>query len=331
MSETVKARGAAEKADFLRIAKDKFPKWDENAKLHLKNLSAQNARKPLKPGLDHFIKRYLEEMQENAKSPRKKKPEAEPAVAAVASPKAAAKQACKPASEQSQDKGEDDPLLENVGDSLLARSAADDEEPNEHGNKTLAEICEENRADGGPGIRDGDVLMEKADGKSDVEENLVAVNEAERRQLRNRKRNDENKTESDDEPLFAKKAKPAITKDAAKPKAAKPAVKKQAAKGQSAKDKLEDADGDSEEEAKVSRFKRKAESQIMSSFDMAVLRAAAHKMIIARDGTELKDGAPNRLLNMHLIFSAARAVFSKQESKNFETAMMNAFQTKADQ
>ena len=69
----------------------------------------------------------------------------------------------------------------------------------------------------------------------------------------------------------------------------------------------------------------------MSSFDMAVLRAAAHKMIIARDGTELKDGAPNRLLNMHLIFSAARAVFSKQESKNFETSMMNAFQTKADQ
>ena len=170
--------------------------------------------------------------------------------------------------------------------------------------------------------------MEKADGKSDVEENLVAVNEAEQRQLR--KRNVEKKTESDDEkPLFTKKAKPEITKEAAKPKAAKSAGKKQQSKPKFAKDK--DAEGDSDEEAKVSRFKRKSESHIMSSFDMAVLRAAAHKMIIARDGTELKDGAPNRVLNMHLIFSAARAVFSKQESKNFETSMMNAFQTKADQ
>jgi len=175
--------------------------------------------------------------------------------------------------------------------------------------------------------------MERADGKTDEEENLVAVNEAEQRQLR--KRNVEQKTrttetESDEErPLFPKTSKPAITKEASKPKTEKPAGKKQDAKPKSAKDK--DADGDCDEEAKVSRFKLKSESQIMSSFDMAALRAASHKMIIARDGTELKDGAPNRLLNMHLIFSAARAVFSKQESKNFEIAMMNAFQNKADQ
>jgi hypothetical protein len=135
-------------------------------------------------------------------------------------------------------------------------------------------------------------------------------------------------TESDDEnePLFPKKAKPAIKKEAAKPKSA---GKKQDAKQKSAKDK--DADGDSDDDPKVGRFRRKTESNIMSSFDMAVLRAAAHKMLVARDGTEIKDGAPNRLLNMHLIFSAARAAFSKQESKNFQAAMMNAFQDKGDQ
>ena len=170
--------------------------------------------------------------------------------------------------------------------------------------------------------------MERGDGKTDEEENFVAVNEAEQRQLRKRKV-EQKKSTTETESLFPKKSKPAITKEASKPKTAKPAGKKQDAKPKSAKDK--DADGDCDEEAKVSRFKRKSESQIMSSFDMAALRAASHKMIIARDGTELKDGAPNRLLNMHLIFSAARAVFLKQESKNFNIAMTNVFQNKADQ
>jgi hypothetical protein len=37
--EAAKARGAAEKADFLKTAQEKFPKWDENAKAYLKDVS----------------------------------------------------------------------------------------------------------------------------------------------------------------------------------------------------------------------------------------------------------------------------------------------------
>ena len=329
MSDAAKARSAAERADFLKTAREKFPEWDANAKAHLKTLTAQHNKKPITKGLDAYLLRYLGEMQDKNKSPSKKrKPETE--AAAVASDKPAAKKIDKVASEKSKD-NEEDPLLENVGSSLLARAAEDDEQPREHGNKTLADICEEIRKDGGPGIREGDILMEKPGGKSDEEENVTAVKEAEQRQLRKRKAEHQEKksktteTESDDEnkPLFAK-AKPAIKKEAAKPKSA--------GKKQDAKPKSDNvADDDSDDDQKVGRYKRKSASQIIASFDMAVLRPAAHKMLLARDGTELKDGAPYRLLNMHLIIAAARAVFSKQDATNFKTAMKNALQDRGDQ
>jgi len=147
MSDAAKARSASQSSDFLKTATEKFPQWDENAKAFLKELNKRHAQKPITKGLDHFLMRYLGEMHDKAKSPRKRKPEAEPAaVPAVASDKPAAKQVDKPAIAKSKDT-EDDPLLEDVSASLLARSAEDNEESREHGNKTLAEICQEIWAD----------------------------------------------------------------------------------------------------------------------------------------------------------------------------------------
>jgi len=337
MSDAAKARSAGDKADFLKQAKEKFPQWDENANFFLKELKARNAVKPIIKGLDHFLIRYLSEMQEAAKgkSPKKKKAEGG---GAVASDKPPAKDPEKPASEKSKPP-DDDPLLEDVGSALLARSSADDEGPKEHGSKTLAEICEEIRKDGGPGIHEGDILMEKPGEKSDEEENVEAVKAAEQRQRQLRKRElppTKSKvtvdTESDDEnkALFPKKAKPAskpaIKKAASKPKSER---KEQAAQPKSDKDK--DADDDSDDDAKKSRYKRKSESQIIAEYNMSRLRPAVQQALFARDGLEIKDGAANRLLNMHTIIGAAELVFGKQEFKNFKSAMLASYEDKADQ
>ena len=331
MSDAAKARTAGERADYLKFATEKFPEWDVNAKAHLKTLTTQHNKKPITKGLDHFLMRYLGEMAEKAKSPRKKKPEAEPA---PASDKPAAKQGDKHASEKSKEK-ENDPLLEEVGSALLARSSADDEGPKEHGGKTLADICKEIREDGGPGINEGDILMEKPGGKSDAEENVEAVKAAEQRQLRKRdhpatKSKLDTESDDDNKQLFPKKAKPA-SKPAIKKEAAKPKSESKQQDANPKSDKGKDADGDSDDDAKKSRYKRKSESQIIAEFDMGRLRPAVQQALFARDGLEIRDGSANRLLNMHTIIAAAEQVFGKQEFKNFKAAMLASSQEKADQ
>jgi len=333
MSEAAKARTAADKADFLKTANEKFPQWDENAKAYLKDLKERNARKPITKGLDHFLMRHLSEMQDaaKAKSPKKKKAEVG---GADASDKPPAKGPEKPASEKPKPQ-EDDPLIEEVTSALLARSSADDEGPKEHGDKTLAEICKESREDGGPGINEGDILMEKPGEKSDEEENVEAVKAAEQRQLRKRelpptKSKVDTESDDDNKALFPKKAKsaskPAIKKEAAKPKSER---KEQVAQPKSEKGK--DADDDSDDDAKKSRYKRKSGSQIIADYNMSRLRPAVQQALFARDGLEIKDGAANRLLNMHTIIGAAELVFGKQELKNFKAAMLASYEEKADQ
>ena len=322
MSETAKARFAAERADFLRQATEKFPEWDSNAKAHLKTLTAQHNKKPITKGFDAYLLRFLGEMADKAKTPKtppkKKKPEGE---AADASEKPAAKARKPDASEISKDK-EGDPLLEDVGPGLLARSAADDEDPKEHGQKTLADICKEIQEDGGPGIREEDILMEKPGDKPDEEENVAAVKEAEKRQLRKREHpatKSKLDTESDDDHK-PKKAKPAIKKEPAKPKSER--------KQQDVDPK---SDSDSDDDAKKSRFRRKSELQIIARFEMSRLRPVVQQALFARDGLEIKDGSANRVLNMHTIIAASQLVFGKQEFKNFKEAMLASSEDKADQ
>ena len=335
MSDAAKARSAGEKADFLKTANEKFPQWDDNAKAFLKDLTQRNARKAITKGLDHFLMRHLSEMQEAAKgkSPKKKKPEGG---GAVASDKPPAKDPEKPATEKPKPQ-ENDPLLEEVSSALLDRSSADDEGPKEHGGRTLAEICKENREDGGPGVREGDFLMEKPGEKSDEAENVEAVKAAEQRQRQLRKRElpptkSKADTESDDEnkALFPKKAKPA-SKPAIKKEAAKPKSERKEQVAQQKSDKGQDAGDDSDDDAKKSRYKRKSESQIIAEYNMSRLRPAVQQALFARDGLEIKDGAANRLLNMHTIIGAAELVFGKQELKNFKAAMFASYEDKTDQ
>ena len=331
MVDAAGGRNAAERADFLRQATEKFPEWDSNAKAHLKTLTAQHNKRPITKGFDAYLLRFLGEMADKAKTPKtppkKKKPEGE---AADASEKPAAKARKPDASEISKDK-EGDPLLEDVGPGLLARSAADDEDPKEHGQKTLADICKEIQEDGGPGIREEDILMEKPGGKPDEEENVAAVKEAEKRQLRKREHaatKSKLDTESDDDP------KPKKSDDDHKPKKAKPAIKKEPAKPKSER-KQQDvdpkSDSDSDDDAKKSRFRRKSESQIIARFEMSRLRPVVQQALFARDGLEIKDGSANRVLNMHTIIAASQLVFGKQEFKNFKEAMLASSEDKADQ
>ena len=73
MSDAAKARNAAEKADFLKQATEKFPEWDANAKAHLKTLTAQHNKRPITKGFDAYLLRFLGEMADKAKTPRRRK------------------------------------------------------------------------------------------------------------------------------------------------------------------------------------------------------------------------------------------------------------------
>ena len=260
-------RLAAQKNDFLKDAKLKFPKWNNDAASHLITLQAANAKRPCK-GLDAYLLRHLAEMKDKAEQ------EAEGS--------AAADKRRSPKKGKSNDPKLSDPLLETVDVGLAARSAADDAADTEKAEETeetekekdatekdateKAKDATENDVDPSRGIRDEDLLLKPAEGVDEEALNVEAVLESEKRELRkrNEKPKDDAKAKEDERP-HRQKAKatrmPRVEteSDDEKPLFEKPSKSKQPAKKKRKTSESPIAvDSDSEEEKdKKGRFKPK--------------------------------------------------------------------------
>ena len=174
------ARIEAQKNDFLKEAKHKFPEWNHNAQCHLEKLNTMaKAGKALK-GIDGYLIMYLQELEKESekeseagaaadkrkdKSPKKR--QADP-------PKSASKDKQAPPKSAK----DADPLLETVDSGLADRAAADDAPPPpENENSDLRITGRLKNA----GISDGDMLMEAGGDADESALNVEAVENAGKR------------------------------------------------------------------------------------------------------------------------------------------------------
>ena len=316
----------AQKNDFLKEARYKFPEWNNNAASHLNTLQAANAKRTCK-GYDAYLLTYLGRMKDvaereaegSASADKRKSPKKGPNLAKSKDPKIS------------------DPLLETVDAGLVARAAADDCAHEKDADEEATERDATGKdVDPSRGIRDEDVLLKPADGIDEADLNLQAVQEAEKRELRKRKETPKEPTpppppqrkkaiamrlpidtESDDEnkPLFPKKS----SKQSAK-------KKRKTSEGPI------DVDSESEDEKdKKGRFKPKDVSRILAEFDIASIRPLSQQMLLARDGIDVNATAPARLLNMHTILQAAEQKMEGKVFKQFKSALFTSYDEKNDQ
>ena len=338
-------RLAAQKNDFLKDARLKFPKWNNDAASHLITLQSANAKRPCK-GLDAYLLRHLAEMKDKA--------EAEAEGSAAADKRKEKEKS--PKKGKSNDPKLADPLLETVDVGLAARSAADDAADTEKAEETeetekekdatekdateKAKDATEKDVDPPRGIRDEDLLLKPAEGEDEEALNLEAVVESEKRELRKRNetpkhdakaKEDERphrqkakatrmprvETESDDEkPLFEKPS-----------KSKKPAKKKR----KTSESPIAVVSDSEEEKDKKGRFKLKEVSRILTDFDIASIRPLSQQMMLARDGIDVNATAPARLLNMHTILQAAEQKMESRDFKSFKAALLTSYDDKNDQ
>ena len=340
-------RLAAQKNDFLKDAKLKFPKWNNDAASHLITLQAANAKRPCK-GLDAYLLRHLAEMKDKAEQ------EAEGS--------AAADKRRSPKKGKSNDPKLSDPLLETVDVGLAARSAADDAADTEKADETDETEKEKDatekdatekakdatekakdateKAKDSRGIRDEDLLLKPAEGEDEEALNVEAVLESEKRELRkrNEKPKDDAKAKEDERPHRQKAKATRMPRVETESDDEKPLFKKPSKSKQPAKKKRKTSespiavDSDSEEEKdKKGRFKPKEVSRILTDFDIASIRPLSQQMLLARDGIDVNATAPARLLNMHTILQAAEQKMESRDFKSFKAALLTSYDDKNDQ
>jgi hypothetical protein len=94
-------------------------------------------------------------------------------------------------------------------------------------------------------------------------------------------------------------------------------------------------DTDSEDEAtgaRKSRFVKRGDSEILLGYAREVdkIRPLIQRMLLQRDGADLRDGAPHRILNFNAILSVAGTHLSRENYKQFRKACMESFNDPQD-
>lgn len=87
---------------------------------------------------------------------------------------------------------------------------------------------------------------------------------------------------------------------------------------------------DSDDDRKPTRYKPRAVSRILTGWNFDLIRPEFQRLMLIRDGAELRDGAPMRTFNMHLILAAANNVMARDAYKRFRKEVTTSWADKDD-
>ena len=352
-------------AELTAEAEAKFPNgWDANAQTYEKHLKSTNKNRAFKTGtLEHFLlHNFFPQLKSTAAGPSQSEKNATPTKpssgkGASAKENDANDVARDPASElarssadseladaashSSSSEGEDASVRSVAGKPAtpVERRAAADDAP-------LSEIA----ARAGAGLADDDNLLgagSAADNHEDA--NVEAAQQAERRLEKkaseNQKKASENQLrrsdkpkprgrdvesdEDDEVPIFHQNygKKKAVDKDSKK------TVEKESKKRKRSRNESETSSAEEisdSDEKRPSRYKPRKVSALLNDWDFDLIRPEFQRLALIRDGAEIRDGAPMRVFNMHLVLAAAAGVLPRDTFKRFKKSVMESRGDKDD-
>ena len=79
-----------------------------------------------------------------------------------------------------------------------------------------------------------------------------------------------------------------------------------------------------------SRYKQRKVSALLNDWNFDVIRPEFQRLALIRDGAEIKEGAPMRVFNMHLVLAAAAGVLPRDTFKRFKKSVMESRGDKDD-
>ena len=323
----------------------KFPNgYDENAKYHHTTLKAIYKNKTCKPGtFDHFL--LFTFFAEQPKSPSK--------IADKSSDHDAGKAAPSKQRRTSVDSSAADPSLSSSEDEsvrqvqnsqqaqeLEKRAAADDAPVPAAPAPAISEVVTD--PDKRPVVdMDADTLLGKDQPNEDTPEKnaKIAEDAAARRGLKNRmsaallKAAKDRRASASDEMRSgprARKRRLANYSDSSSGEQASPPSRTKKSRTSKRKSRVLDSEteGDNDVSERKSRFTKRADSNLLIQFAHEVdkLRPFVQRMLLQRDGAELREGSTHSILNFHAILSVAGTRMSRENFKTFKKACNESYE-----
>jgi len=344
-SGTSARRIADMSAKHRQDAMTKFPNgYDAHAKHHYATLKATNKNKPCKPGtFDHFllltffpeIKKDVETADKHSKSPIKNAGKSSDADKAAAAQSKQRRPSVDSAADSASSSSEDESVRQvpshSAAQDLEKRAAADDapaapalseivtdphrrpvvdmdadvllgsDLPNEDTPENNAKIAEDAAAHRGSKNRMSAALLKAAkDRRASAGDEMQSGRTARKRS----RRSDDSDSSSGEQASRTKKSR-------------KPERKSREPVAVDS-----ETEGDDDVSERKSRFTRRADSNLLVQFAHEVdkLRPFVQRMLLQRDGAELREGSTHRNLNFHAILSVAGTRMSRENFKAFKKA-----------
>ena len=344
-------RHADMSAKHLEDTLTKFPNgYNESAKYHHNTLKAQNKNKLFRTGsYDHYLLNTFfpdqkTKSEEAAKSQKSPNPKSAAKTAESADKPASPSASEAPSASASED---EDTSVRRVSttkskaDEDLQKRAAEDDVPQPE----LDIVADPKRR---PVVdMDADTVLGKDQPGEDTPENNAKIAEvAISRNARNRmsasllKAAKERRASATTGTATSgrKRKRPAAEGDSDNSddeRAARKSAKSRARKSRESREVPETGSDTSEDDAtgaRKSRFMKRADSEILVGYasEIEKIRPLFQRMLLQRDGSDIRDGAPHRVLNFNAILSVAGTRLNRETYKQFRKACMESWNDPQD-